>query len=93
MAFLYLGNRWDGRVSSFLYQQVLEAGWIGCFKFHLFSGDGMIEAELECMERQTADGVEVFDAITSVTNDGVSQVLHVDAYLVLSPCFKMQFDE
>lgn len=53
----------------------------------------MVEAELESVESQASDWIQIFDAIPSVTDNRMSQVLHVDSDLVFPSSFQMQFYE
>ena len=74
-------------------QQVLKAGGIGRLELHLFARDGVVEAELEGVQRQTAEGIEVLEAIASVADDGMAEVLHVDTDLVLAAGFEVELHE
>ena len=77
----------------FLQKQLLEFCRIGRLEPHQLSRDRMVEAELEGVERQASDGVDFFQTVPSVTDDGVSQVLHVDTDLILAAGFQIQFDK
>lgn len=60
---------------------------------HIHARYGVVEAEFEGMKGQASKGIDVLQAIASVTNNGVPQVLHMYADLVLASCFEVQFHQ
>lgn len=75
--------------SSDSQEQLLERRGIGSFKLHQLACDRVVEAELESMQCQPADGVLAV-AILRVAQHRVLQVVHVNANLILSSCLQFQ---
>lgn len=61
-----------GKGSLFLGKQLFELCRVGRFKTHDFSRYGVIKAEFERMKGQTPNGIYFFQAVTPVSNDGMS---------------------
>lgn len=55
-------------------------------------GDGVDEGEAAGMEADTADGVAL-GAVLEVADDGMVEILHVDADLVLASSLEFELDE
>ena len=60
---------------------------MGCFELHGFACAGMVEVETESMQGKAVKGILTI-AILLVAGNGIAQVAHVDAYLVLAPCLE-----
>ena len=50
-----------------------------------------METELESVQRQSVDGIYLFQSISSVAYNGMSQILHMYTNLVLASRFQNQF--
>ena len=61
-----------------------ETSGVGCFEPHGFPSAGMVEVEAEGMEGKAMKRI-LARSILLVSGNGIAQVAHVDAYLVLAP--------
>ena len=74
-------------------EQFRESRGKGCLKLHHFPRNRVFENQEKSMQPETIDWIVVRAAVFPVTYDWVSYNLHVNANLVLSSGFKLQFDE
>ena len=81
---------WCGGV--FLLKNGEESLGHGGLEVEVFACDGVVEIETESVEAETAAGI-VAIAVFYVAADGVTEVLKVDANLIFSARFKLQFHE
>lgn len=70
-----------------LFEQMPERRRYRGFKFHAFSGDGMVETQEICMQAEAVHRV-VSVAIFGVAADGMSHIFGVDTYLILASGFQ-----